>query len=459
MNGSTKVRLASACCVFVALAFVIRAQTVAKELRLIEIDPAHPHISSLHNQSLPGVSDEVHVYSPLTPELAAHLAALSRFNNRPVNPTHWTVRLFAGPDYLSQFIKEPPGNIVALSGANQRKIDYVLQTLQAGQNVFADKPWIIASSDLSKLETALDLAREKGLITYDWMTLRGNRTYRLQRDLVLDPGVFGEPAAGAADRPSVRLENLHALLKFSNGVPQQRPPSFLDVRQQGEGMADVGTHLADLVQWTLSPRQAIDYRRDIKVLTAHHSPLTLTLDQFTRLTGQSAWPDYLRSDLVENQLRYFANGSCLYTLRGIFVQLKVNWQFQAQPGAQDSYFVSYRGTKAVVELKAGVNEKYLPEIYITPEPGIDSAAYEATLKGSLARLSHTYPNLSYKRSGQSFHVLVPASDHRGDDLHTIFEEFAGYVRDPSSFPESENANMLAKYYLTTTAVTMAQTQP
>ena len=206
-----------------------------------------------------------------------------------------------------------------------------------------------------------------------------------------------------------------------------------------------------------SPHDRQSITAGIFRFSAHRSALTLTLDQFTRLTGQSAWPDYLRSDLVDNQLKYFANGSCLYTLRGIFVQLKSSWQFQAEPGARDSYFVSYRGTRATVELKAGASEKYLPEIYITPEPGTDSAAYEISLKEALARLSDIYPDLSFERSGQSFHVLVPAEDRPVDDLQTIFEEFAGYVRHPSSFPESENANMLAKYYLTTTAVKIAQT--
>jgi len=41
------------------------------------------------------VSEIVHIYSPLTPELTAHLAAIDRYNNRPENPTHWSVRLFA----------------------------------------------------------------------------------------------------------------------------------------------------------------------------------------------------------------------------------------------------------------------------------------------------------------------------------------------------------------------------
>lgn len=446
-------------CAFLPLAVALgRAQPPKNELRLIEIDPGHSHISGLHSKSLPGVSNEVHIYSPLTPELASHLAALARFNARETEPTHWAVRLFAGPDYLNGLAGEGPGNIVALSGRNEKKIGYIQAALAAGQNVFADKPWIISSSDFPKLEAALQLADTKHLVTYDWMTLRGNKVYQLQRDLLMDTSVFGRPQTGSVDNPAVRLENLHALLKFANGLPQQRPPSFLDIRQQGEGLADVGTHLADLVQWSLFPNQAISYRSDLRVLKADRSPLILTLDQFTRLTGQTTWPDYLKSAIVDGQLKYFANGSCIYSIRGVYVRLKVGWQFEAPHGAQDSYFASYLGTRSSIELRAGVNENYIPQIYVTPGEGIDSRSLEANLKRALLRLNDKYAGLSLEKTGRAFHVLIPPADRGGDDLRNIFDQFAGYVRDPRTFPAFENINLLAKYYLTTTAVAMAQSQ-
>ncbi len=445
--------------VFLTLAFPLtRAQTLRNELRLIEVDPGHSHLSSLHSRSLPGVSNEVHIYSPLSPELASHLAALARFNARESEPTHWAVRLFAGPDYLKGFSEEVRGNIVALSGKNEKKIGYIEAALMAGQNVFADKPWIISSSDLPRLEAALKMANAKHLVTYDWMTLRGNKVYQLQRDLLMDASVFGRPEAGTAENPAVRLENLHSLLKFANGVPQQRPPSFLDIQQQGEGLADVGTHLADLVQWSLFPNQAISYRRDLHVLKADRSPLILTLDQFTRLTGQTTWPAYLKSSIVDNKLKYFANGSCVYSIRGIYVHLKVGWQFEAPPGAQDSYFTSYLGTQSSIELRAGANENYVPEIFVTAREGVDPALLEANLKRALVRLNDKYGEPSVEKTGHTFHVLIPTSDRDSDDLYNIFEQFAGYVRDPKTFPAFENINLLAKYYLTTTAVAMAQSQ-
>lgn len=437
------------------LAAVLQFSGKPEQLRLIEIDPGHPHLSGLHAKMLPGVSDSVHIYSPLTAELAAHLAALSRFNGRAENPTHWSVRLFSGPDYLTEMQKEEPGGIVALSGRNAANIRYIETALRAGQHVFADKPWIIDSEAFPKLEAALKLAREKHLVTYDWMTLRGDPAYRLVRDLVQQEPVFGAPVPGSLEQPSVRLENLHGLLKYSNGVPQKRPAFFLDVRQQGEGMADVGTHLADLAQWTLFPGKEISYRADVRVLQATHSALSLTLEQFTRLTGESMWPAYLKGRVADGKLADYTNGDCVYTLKGVHVSLRVRWQFEAPPGTGDSYFASYLGTRALIELRAGPKEKFIPEIYLTPTDASAATAWDAGLKSAVNHMQKDYPGLSFEKTGRSFHMLLPRADRGGDGLQKIFTEFEGFVRDWNTFPEFEDSNLLAKYYVTTTAVALA----
>jgi predicted dehydrogenase len=407
---------------------------------------------------LPGVSDVVHIYSPLDAELVTHLAAIARSNERAANPTHWSVQLFAGPDYLTQFAREHPGGIVALSGRNALNIRYIEAALNGGQHVFADKPWIIDSEAFPRLEAALKMARTRHLVTWDWMSLRGDAAYRLVRDIVRQEAVFGVPLPGSVDRPSVRLENLHALVKFSNGVPQRRPAAFLDVRQQGEGMADVGTHLADIAQWTLFPDQEISYRNDIRVLQGTHSALQLTLDQLNRLTGESAWPPYLKDRVIDNKLTDYTNGSCLYTIKGVHISMKVAWHFEAAPGEQDSYFASYLGTRTLVELRSGPKENFTPEIYLTPSGTEPPAAWEANLKSLLVRLQKDYPNLSSEKEGRSIHLILPKTDRGGDGIQALFKEFLGFVHDWSTFPEFENSNLLAKYYVTTTAVALANSR-
>ena len=85
------------------------------------------------------------------------------------------------------------------------------------------------------------------------MTERYEITSILQRELVNDPDIFGAILPGTAEEPGVRMESVHHILKLVAGVPNLRPAWFFDVHEQGEALADVGTHLVDLAQWTLFP--------------------------------------------------------------------------------------------------------------------------------------------------------------------------------------------------------------
>ena len=71
---------------------------------------------------------------------------------------------------------------------------------------------------------------------------------------------FGEIVAGTEAEPGVYMESVHHLMKTVAGAPNIRPAWFFDTAEQGEGLNDIGTHLVDLVQWTLFPGRAIDYR-------------------------------------------------------------------------------------------------------------------------------------------------------------------------------------------------------
>ena len=52
-----------------------------------------------------------------------------------------------------------------------------------------------------------------------------------------------------------------------------------DTAEQGEGFNDIGTHLVDLVQWTLFPTQTIDYRADVRILAAQRFPSRIYGDE------------------------------------------------------------------------------------------------------------------------------------------------------------------------------------
>jgi predicted dehydrogenase len=424
---------------------------------MIVLDPEHSHAAAVFAQPIPGVSNVVHVYAPPGQGVTAFLDSLARFNHRSANPTAWQIESHISPDFLKAMLLEPPGNIVVITGRNDLKIQYLLSSFRAGQNVLADKPWIIDRKDLSLLETALNLAKQKHLAFYDGMTERFNVVYRIQRELLRDPDVFGQPLTGTVTQPAVELENLHSLVKFSNGKVNLRPPWFLDIRKQGEGIADVGTHLVDLGMWSLFPGQAIDYRRDVKVLKATRSPIFLTLPQFERLTGDKEWPSYLQESVHDNQLRYFCNNTASYTIRGIYAAISDRWEYESPGALSDSYLVLYRGTRAAVRVRQSRLENYVPEIDLIPNTGEGTASFTAALERKLKSLSGSYPDLGFNDNGGSIRIVIPHEDRvrGGSTFGQLVEQFLKYVRDPQSLPDWEQPDLLAKYYITTTAVELA----
>ncbi len=141
------------------------------------------------------------------------------------------------------------------------------------------------------------------------MTERYEITSMLQRELARMPDLFGTLQKGTPEQPAVVMESVHHFFKEVAGKPLIRPAWFYDVRQQGESIPDVGTHLVDGVQWLCFPDQALDWRKDIKVLAARRWPTKLTPEQFKRSTGLDHYPDYLKNDLgPDGALLVFANG-------------------------------------------------------------------------------------------------------------------------------------------------------
>src|SRR5262249_18307370 len=176
------------------------------EVRLLTLDPGHFHAALVQKEMYPGVARRAHVYAPLGPDLLAHLGRVAGFNARPQNATAWELEVHAGPDFLRRLLSEKPGNVVVLSGRNRDKIGCRLAAVEAGLNVLADKPWVLVSEDLPRLQAALDTAEAKGLVAYDIMTERYEITSVLQRELLQDEGVFGEQQPGAEAEPGAFME-------------------------------------------------------------------------------------------------------------------------------------------------------------------------------------------------------------------------------------------------------------
>jgi predicted dehydrogenase len=432
-----------------------------KGVRFMTLDPGHFHAALVQREMYPAASNVVSVYAPLGPDLVGHLNRIAAFNRRAQNPTDWRLEVHTGPDYLERMIREKPGNVVVLSGKNRGKIDRIDASVGAGLHVLADKPWVLRSEDLPKVESVLADADAKKVTAYDIMTERFEITTILQRALVNDRATFGEPVAGTPEQPGVYMESIHHLMKVVDGRPNIRPAWFFDTEEQGEGLNDIGTHLVDLVQWTLFPDQGIDYKSDVKVLSAYRWPTMIPESDFSRVTNEPKFPADLASHVKDGKLEYFCNTFVTYSVRGVHTALNVIWDWEAPAGAGDIHFAVYRGGLSRIEVRQTKADKYRPEVYIVPNTPADKAKVLAAAQAKIASLQGTFAGVAVEDRGTELKLTIPDSFRNGHEAHfaQVTANFLTYVSSPGTIPAWERPNMLAKYFVTTTGTEMSRTAP
>ena len=430
-------------------------------VHLMTLDPGHFHAALIQKEMYPGVDARVDVYAPQGWDLDEHLKRVEAFNRRGEKPTAWRTELHTGNDFLERMLREKPGNVVIMSGRNRPKIDRIAQSVAAGLHVLGDKPWILSAADLPKLEAVLAAADRNGVVAYDIMTERFEITTVLQRALVNDAAVFGEIVNGTETDPGVYMESVHHLMKVVSGAPNIRPAWFFDTAEQGEGLNDIGTHLVDLVQWTLFPDKAVDYRTDLRVLAAQRWPTWIPEADFGRVTGRPGFDRALAGAVKDGKLEYFANTLVSYAVRGVYTKLNVIWDWEAPPGGGDSHFAFYRGTKSRIEVRQTAADRYLTELFIVPATSAAKAQVLAATRARIASLQNRYPGVGVEERGAEIHVTVPASLRDGHESHfaQVAANFLGYVRDRRTLPAWERPNMLAKYYVTTTGTELSRQAP
>ncbi len=413
--------------------------------RLITLDPGHFHAALVQKFMYPDVDPLVHVYAPGGDDLAEHLKRIERFNARADEPTHWREQVYTGPDFLDKMLAEKPGNVVVIAGNNARKTEYILRSVQAGLNVLADKPMVITPGEFPRLQRAFAVAATNHVLLYDIMTERYEITTVLQRELSQQPALFGELVKGSPDNPAVTMESVHHFSKIVAGAPLQRPQWAFDVRQNGEGIVDISTHLVDLVQWETFPEQALS-PADVSVLSARRWATSISREQFKQVTGADTFADFLKPDVTNGVLQVYANGEFTYRLRGVHARVSVIWNFQAPPGGGDTHQSRMRGTKANLVIRQGAEQKFTPVLYVENAGQADDAAVERALAVAIEALQGKYPGVGFRRDGRVWRVTVPEKYDVGHEAHfgQVTENFLRYLR-AGRLPDWEVPNMITRY--------------
>ena len=434
-------------------------QPTAKEdkamVQLITLDPGHFHAALVQKSTTPGIDSVVHVYAPDGPELEAHLALIQQYNTRADQPTHWKEEVYKGKDFLEKMIAEKKGNVVVIAGNNQKKTAYIHASVDAGLNVLADKPMAISEADFNLLKETFEAAPGKKALLYDIMTERSEITNILQKEFLHQSAVFGELLKGSAEQPAVEIESVHHFYKYVSGKTLKRPTWFFDPAQQGDALADVNTHLVDLVQWICFDTTIINYEKDIQLTRAEKWPTPLSFSQFSTITGATAFPDFLKSFVTDTVLKVPANGTVYYAVNGVHPRSTALWNYQAPEGGGDTHYALMRGTKANLVIRQGKAEKWKPELYI--EPQTKESGYEEALQAAVKQLQAKYPGLGVEKNGANWKVLIPENLRTGHEAHfaEVLQRFLQFLK-AGKVPEWEVKNMLAKYYVTTKGLAMAK---
>ena len=425
------------------------------QVQLMTVDPGHFHAALVQKIMYNHVSPEVHVYAPEGPDYLQHLNRIKAYNERAVDPTSWNEIVYTGPDFFEKMLEERPGNVVVLSGNNNKKAEYITKSVNAGLNVFADKPMIISPDDFPKLEEAFRIAKEKGILIYDIMTERYEVTTILQKLLSQKEEIFGTLTNGTREEPAVSKISVHNFLKLVSGAPNIRPEWFFDVEQQGEGIVDVTTHLVDLVQWECFPEQILS-PSDINIAYAKRWPTIISKEEFKAVTNVEEFPDFLQKDIKDGKLNVFANGEIVYQIKGKWAKVSVTWNYQPPAGGGDTHYSMMHGTKCDLVIKQGAEEKFKTTLYIENIKGSTMSDFTATLKAALASLP--YDSLVIEPVGKTaLKINIPDKYRVSHEEHfgQVTAKFLEFMKE-GKLPEWEVSGMITKYFTTTSALKKAR---
>ncbi len=425
-------------------------------IKLITLNPGHFHAYLVQKSMYEQIDPTVHVYAPEGSEVENHLMMIESYNTREENPTNWNTVVFSGDDYIERMLAEKKGNVVMLAGNNRLKTEYIKKAADHGLNVLSDKPMAIDEEGFNLLKEAFNTAAENNVLIYDIMTSRHNITKIIKAEIMNMPEVFGEIEKGSPENPSITLENIHYFFKYVSGRILRRPPWYFDVRQQGDGIVDVSTHLVDFAQWSSFPEEIIDYSKDIKMISASRWPTAITRSQFESITGEPRFPAYL-NEYIENDtvLQVYANGYMLYRLKDIHVKISVNWHYRAPEGVEDAHLSFARGSNANVIIRQGAEQNYKPVLYIEQvKPG---DFFEAALIREFRNIQQKYPGVELKKLEDSWKVVIPDVYLTGHEAEftDVTKKYLQYLVD-GEMPAWEVPNMIAKYYTTSQALEKAR---
>jgi predicted dehydrogenase len=413
----------------------------ASQHTAVVLNPGHFHAALTLRQRHARLGDDVYVYAEEGPDVESFLRIVRTFNERAQQPTGWRLHVYRGPDYLERLLAERPGEVAIVAGRNDVKLRCIHRLHADGFMVLGDKPWLIHPGELTLLKEAATTPP----LAMDIMTERHEIANRLQRALMASPEVFGRLRADGGE-PAIQIRSVHHLYKMVNQRPLVRPAWYFDTAVQGEGIADVTTHLVDLVQWITGAGEPFRYQRDVELGAARQWPTDVPRDMFARITGLEDFPAALRSRVSGGVLHYLCNAEIAYRLRGVPVHIESRWDLAIPEGGGDTHYAVVRGSRADLVVEQGPETGFQTSLVVRPVG--PAKGLEDALAAAARSLQPGFPGLAFERTGAQFRASIPAELRTTHEEHfaAVLEEFLGWIDDGTP-PATLSPDLVTKYTL------------
>ena len=428
------------------------APPLDRPIALAFLDPGHFHAALVLGAPAPSVHDEICVYAPEGPELADFLGLVDAFNRRPERSTRWRPVVRRTRDPLADLLGDKRSDAVVLAGRTAGKLARIRALHDAGLPVLADKPWLVSRHDLDDARHVLSGPP----LAMEMMTGRHDVATAVLERLVAEPAVFGQFAAGARGEAPIELGSVHHLAKVVNGAPLRRPPWYFDVRVQGDGLADIPTHLVDRAQRLVAAAGA--GRPEVVALeSARVWPTAVPREVWHRVTGLAEFPVELHGAVRDGALDYRCNAELRARVGGVAVELSTRWDLVEPPGGGDAHTTALRGTRATVRMEQSERTGFRRRIWLAP--AADSRAASEALRDALARAVAGWqaelPGLAVAAGAEEIELRLPAASGHESHFALVLREFVGRVTRGEAPPELATRTR-AKYELLAEAIASAR---
>jgi predicted dehydrogenase len=332
---------------------------------------------------------------------------------------------------------------VILAGRNDRKMAMMRRLHDAGFHVLADKPWLAGPDGLEDLRHTV----AGGPLAVEIMTGRHEITSRVTRKLVGETEVFGGFGEEDAGKPAIEISGVHHLEKMVNGAPLRRPVWYFDVRVQGDGIADIPTHMVDQVQRLVAAAsKAAAPRPGLELIAARCWATQVPRSLFARVTGRPDFPDELGEVVAGEELSYRSNAELSFRLGTVTAALDTRWDLSEPPGGGDTHRSVIRGTRVEIRVDQSAATHFRRRLSVVPRR--EASQTKAALERAITKWHGEYPGLALSEGSSGWEIKVPRALASGHESHfpLVLADFLALV-ERGNWPPGLASDTLAKYTL------------